>query len=254
MAPSTPGTSSAPKESSVLFSLSELMDLESERIAVQESARLEAERAAQSARDLEEHRLRCAEEERLRLAEDERRRADFERREEAARLLAIAHAEVERVRHDAENELRLRVLAQSQEHEQKLLRIREDRAKKQLRRLVIASLFVAATAAVGGYLWVDAAKRSAQVRLAQMELEVLERRRNFDRQIQDLTEKMNRLGALDASKRERMKREVEALMRQKAQSQPPPKPHEQKNGPRKALPTPPPPPPRCPEGDPMCPL
>ena len=89
------------KESSVLFSLKELMNLEENRIKEEEAekdrrARHEAETRAsaeRAARDAEERRLR---------EEEERRRSEEQRqREEAARLEAIRHGEIEKARAEA---------------------------------------------------------------------------------------------------------------------------------------------------------
>jgi colicin import membrane protein len=232
------------------------MDLESERILEEEAARRRGAQAAERTRELEDRRRREEEEQRSLLEENARRRADFERREEAARLAAIAQAEIEKAHHLAENELRVRILAQSQEHEQALTRLHADRAKVKLRRLVVASLLAAAGALVFGYLWVDAAKRDAHAKLARMEVEAVERRRAFDEQIQHMTEKVNQLGANDALKRQQMQREIEVLTQQKALdvSSPVPRRPDRKNdsGPvRQVLPSSEP---RCQEGDPMCPL
>ena len=255
MAPPPLGSGSATNsESSVLFSLSELMDLESERLADEESARQAEVRAQERARHQEERRLRDAEAARLLRAEEERRQADLERREEAARFGAIAQAELERVRLTSQNELRLRLLAESQKDEQNLAFERESRAKKRLRQIVAVSILLTTGAVLGGYLWANAAKREAQAQLAQMEFEVAERRRSFDEQIGRMTEQMNRLDALDASRREQMQREIDALRRQKDRSTKGTKTHETPRGPRQSPPTPPTEQPRCQEGDPMCPL
>lgn len=248
-------SNAARSESSVLFSLSELMDLESERLLEEESARREQARAQARARELEERKLREVEEERLRLADEARRRADLRRREEEARFAAIALAELEKARHQAESEARLHLLAQSQEHEQKLLCLREDRAKRRLRRLVVASLVVSVAVGVGGYAWVSAAKRETEAKVAQMQLEATERRRILEERIEGLTRKMNQLGAAESNRRQQMQREIDVLRKQQDVPSLQTAPSRGDRTTRPRLPQPPAAiPSGCQEGDPMCPL
>lgn len=137
------------KESSVLFSLKELMNLEEDRIRTEEDAK--AHRAAQeeSARVAAERAAHEAQEARLR-SEEERRRLEEQRsREEAARLEAIRQGEVERARHEAEAQARQTAMAAQQQHEQKLAAIKGDEQKKKLRNLLIG-LGVGAVVLVGG--------------------------------------------------------------------------------------------------------
>src|SRR5277367_2853584 len=95
------------KESSVLFSLKELMNLEEDRIKQEEQEKRRQDEAATHARMEAERRVREEEESRIR-AEEERRHADEQRtREDAARLEAIHTAEIERTRLEAENSARL---------------------------------------------------------------------------------------------------------------------------------------------------
>jgi len=86
------------KESSVLFSLKELMDLEQERIAREEADRARKAEELRLKREAEERAKRELEEQRAR-EEEERRRAEAQRqREEEARLEAIKQAEIERAK------------------------------------------------------------------------------------------------------------------------------------------------------------
>ena len=95
------------KESSVLFSLKELMNLEEDRIKTEEADRAAQAAAAERARQDAERQAREAEQARIR-AEEERRRAEEQRsREEAARLEAIRVAEIEKARVEAEQRARL---------------------------------------------------------------------------------------------------------------------------------------------------
>ena len=135
------------KESSVLFSLKELMNLEEDRIRQEDNDKKKKEQAELQARADAEVRAREAEENRLR-AEEERRRQDEQRtREGAARVEGIRHAEVEKARTDAENEARLRAMQQQQEHERQLAALSQDKKKKQLTYVVVG---IAALLVVGG--------------------------------------------------------------------------------------------------------
>lgn len=112
------------KESSVLFSLKGLMNLEEDRIRQEEDEKRKAVQLAADAKLAAERRTREAEEARL-LAQEERRR------EEAARLEAIRHAEVERARLDAENAARMDAMRQQQEHERHIATIKAKGKSKQ---------------------------------------------------------------------------------------------------------------------------
>jgi colicin import membrane protein len=130
------------KESSVLFSLNQLMSLEQQRL------REENEAAARKARIERETRLalelRAREEEAARLhAERERRRSEEAReREEAARLEAIRQAAVETARIEAEQRARLEAMETQQRHERELARMAQDAQKRRLQRFVTLSSVV----------------------------------------------------------------------------------------------------------------
>ena len=118
------------KESSVLFSLKELMNLEEDRIRQEEDDRQRKADAEMQARLDAERRTREAEEARLR-DEEGRKRADEQRtREEQARLEAMRQAEVERARVEAENAARMQAMQAQQEHERQLTHIKESQGKK----------------------------------------------------------------------------------------------------------------------------
>src|SRR5688572_30619093 len=114
------------KESSVLFSLKELMNLEEDRIRSEEADKAAAAAAAEKARVEAERAARMAEEQRIQ-AEQERRRLDDQRsREEAARLEAIRVGELEKARVEAEQRARLEAMAAQQHHERSLAAIHGD--------------------------------------------------------------------------------------------------------------------------------
>ncbi len=135
------------KESSVLFSLKELMSLEEDRIQQEENARKQAENAAEQSRASEERRQREAEESRMQAAEEKRRVDEQRSREEQARIEGIRHAEVEKARVDAENRARMEQITRQQQHEKELVALTQDKSKKNLK--VLVGLAIAAVIAVG---------------------------------------------------------------------------------------------------------
>lgn len=143
------------KESSVLFSLKELMSLEEDRIRNEEAEKVAAAQAAENARLEAERAAREAEEARIR-AEQERRRTEEQRaREEAARLEAIRQAEIEKARLDAEQRARMAAMEAQQQHERNLAQLKHDKSKKTLRNaLIIGGAVVVLGGSTGGYfIW-----------------------------------------------------------------------------------------------------
>lgn len=124
------------KESSVLFSLKELMGLEEDRIREEEAQKEAAARAAHEAKLAAERAAREAEEARMRAEEEERQRDDQRRKEEAARLEAIRVAEIERARAEAEHQARLASVTAQQQHEATMAALSQDRHKKRLQIMV----------------------------------------------------------------------------------------------------------------------
>jgi colicin import membrane protein len=160
------------KESSVLFSLKELMNLEEDRIKQEETARQRQAEAATQARLEAERRAREEEEARIN-AEEQRRRSEEQRaREDAARLEAIRHAEIEKARLDAENAARTEQLKHQQEHERQIKALSQDKHKKRLTLIVTLSLVGLAVALVGGGLFIksQADERAAETMKHQQEM------------------------------------------------------------------------------------
>ena len=140
------------KESSVLFSLKELMSLEEDRIRQEEMDKRRAEEAAVQARLEQERRAREAEEARMRQVEDERRGNEQRQREEAARLEAIRHAEIEKARLEAENAARMEQLRRQQEHDIHLATLTQDKSKKKLLYIAVGSgVFLLLSIIIGGF-------------------------------------------------------------------------------------------------------
>src|SRR5690606_11167598 len=99
------------KESSVLFSLKELMNLEQERIAKETAQQQRQAREARERREAEELALREAAERKAREAEEARRAEEQRRREDTARLEAIKHAEIERAKAETEHRAQMEAIA-----------------------------------------------------------------------------------------------------------------------------------------------
>ena len=138
------------KDSSVLFSLQELMTLEKDRVRAEEDLERRAEEAILRQRRADEARRVADEEARLRDAEERRRRDEQRAREENARLDAIRQAEVERARLEAESAGRLEQLKRLQEHEKELATLHQDKSKKRLSVLAFSAVALLLVAVVSG--------------------------------------------------------------------------------------------------------
>ncbi len=185
------------KESSVLFSLKELMSLEEDRIRGEEADKAAKVHAEEEARRAAERAARDAEEARIR-AEEERRRAEEQRaREEAARLEAIRQAEVEKARLEAEGQSRIAAMAAQQQHERQLAAINTDKKNTRFRNILIGT--VAAVLAIGTTAGVlihnknqaterEIAAKNKEIAEAKAEVEKLEaQRRELEKKEKDLT-------------------------------------------------------------------
>lgn len=142
----------ADKESSVLFSLQELLNLEKSRVLEEErdkQRRLEAEARA---RIEAEQRAREAEESRLRDEETRRREVELRRRLEDAQIEAAKEAEIERRRLAQRHELEMAALARQREHEKELEVIAAARPKG-VPRAVLVAVAVAMVAAAGAIVF-----------------------------------------------------------------------------------------------------
>lgn len=138
------------KESSVLFSLKELMNLEEDRIKQEETERQRQEQAVVNARLEAERKAREEEEARMAAAEEQRRQGEQRSREEQARLEAIRHAEIEKARLDAENAARLEQLRAHQAHEQNITALKQDKGKKNLLFIAIGAGILLVVVMIGG--------------------------------------------------------------------------------------------------------
>ncbi len=135
-------------DSSVLFSLKELMSLEVDRVRQEDLARQRAEEDVLRARAEHDDQLREHEATRMRAAEAQRRAHEERARAEVARLDAIRQAEIERARIEADNAARMEGVERQHEHERKLAALHENSGKKKL-AVVLACLAVALVGGVG---------------------------------------------------------------------------------------------------------
>jgi colicin import membrane protein len=176
------------KESSVLFSLKELMNLEEDRIRQEESARKAKQEAELQARLDAERRQREEEEARLQ-GETNRRRAEEQRvREEQARVEAIRHAEVEKARLDAENAARIEAMRHQQEHERHLQSIKQDKHKRNLLIAAVGVSLLLVFGAVGAVVVIKGQNEKAAAIAADSARQLAEQQAKVDalnKQIED---------------------------------------------------------------------
>jgi len=182
------------KESSVLFSLQELMKLEQDRIKQEEDDKKRRQDNEVRAREDAERKAREEEQARLHAEEERRRLEEQRKREEAARLEALRQAEIERARVAAEEQARLDAMKAAQAHELEVAKLKQDKHKKNLTigiGLVLAVLLIGG--GTGGFIWYRSAKaqeelqaetqrqlaeRDAQMKKLQSQLETQERKVN----------------------------------------------------------------------------
>ncbi|MBI4703712.1 MAG: hypothetical protein HY744_21590, partial [Deltaproteobacteria bacterium] len=206
------------QDSSVLFSLKELMNIEEDRIRSEDDERHRTAAAAEQARIEAERRAREEEEARIR-AEQERRRTEEQRaREEAARLDAMRQAEIERARTEAEQQARIQAMAAQQAHERELAMIKSDKTRRRMRlALVAGSLIVVLGIGLGGwkaYTWHqetqmrEAATRDALERAKKQAEEARRQQEESERKIAELMKNLD--SAKDESERARIREALAA--------------------------------------------
>jgi len=177
------------KESSVLFSLKELMNLEEDRIRQEEDQKRRAEEEAARVRAEAERRVREEEEARIRAAEEKRRGEEQRSREEAARLEAIRHAEVEKARLDAENAARIEQMRHQQEHERQLAMVTQDKSKKRLVLIAVGAGLLFVGAAVTGVVTYSNAQKKQQELQAQL-TDLTSKQEENQRKMNELNDKL----------------------------------------------------------------
>jgi colicin import membrane protein len=175
-------------ESSVEFSLNQLMEIEADRARKEEAARQAAADAEARADAEAELRAREAEEARIAAEEQKRREEESRKREEDARLAAMHSAEVEKARLDAENAARLEQMKASQHHEREKLAISQDEEKKKLRKLTgQISIALVAVALIGGGVAfkLHSDKKANEIRYAEELRQAQEQIASFQRKLAD---------------------------------------------------------------------
>jgi colicin import membrane protein len=185
------------KESSVLFSLKELMTLEDQRIADEAARRRRSEEARASEAALLVHRQHDDDDARRR-NEDARARAEAHReREEVARLEAIHHAEVLRARHAAEGAARIEELRVRQDHELQLAVIGRDKRAQRLARVAWAASALLLSVVVSGGVHGIREVNATTTRLARERQAVIEGKGANDRLEATLRAKEEQLTMLE---------------------------------------------------------
>jgi len=202
------------KESSVLFSLKELMNLEEDRIRQEEDQKRRTEEEAARVRADAERRVREEEEARLRAVEEKRRTEEQRTREESARVEAIRHAEVEKARLDAENQARLQQMSRQQEHERQLAVVNQDKSKKTL-VLISSSIGVLLIAGIvgGAVLYSNAQKHERELQAQLQDLQSKQEENN--RKMSELTDKLSH--ATTPEERAALEADLEAAKRKQAE-------------------------------------
>jgi colicin import membrane protein len=202
------------KESSVLFSLKELMNLEEDRIKQEEADKDRRARHEAESKAAAERAARDAEERRIRDEEESRRIEEQRRKEEATRLDAIRHGEIEKAKAEAEHKSRMEALTQQQAHEQQLAALNSDKGKKRLKMIVGVAVSVLLIAVVGGGVaFKNAAEQrekeraADQARIATAEAESKRLKNTFD-EAQKREEELRH--SLDSAKDEATRAKLEA--------------------------------------------
>jgi hypothetical protein len=181
------------QESSVLVSLSHLMNLEQQRIREEDDARQAALEALQRARLDEERAARVEQEERIRAEESRRRAEEAARREESARHEAIRLAGVEKARVEGEQRARIAILEQAQRHERDLAALGQDAQKRRLlRTLLVGGALSLALLGGGAGLYFGKMAPEAELRrseqlaqIARTEADLSIARDGYDRAVRD---------------------------------------------------------------------
>jgi colicin import membrane protein len=212
------------KESSVLFSLKELMNLEEDRIKQEDDDKRRRVEAEVQAKADAERRARENEAARLQAEEDRRRDEEQRKKEEATRLDAIRHGEIEKARVEAEQRARMEAMTKQQEHERHLTSLQHDEHKKKLQRMVTFSVGGALILLVGflgvyfGKIKPEADARDAAARAAIMQQ--AEESKRLQRQLEEQTAKVNDLVAqLSSAQDDKTRAELKAKLAEAQKAQ-----------------------------------
>jgi colicin import membrane protein len=243
------------KESSVLFSLKELMNLEEDRIKQEETVRQRQEQAEVQAKLDADRRAREEEQARLQADEDRRRSEEQRTREEAARVAAIHQAEIEKARLAAESASRIEQLRHVQEHEIQIKALSQDKHKKRLTLIAGSAGALLLIALVGGGLFFKSQSDQQAVEKARNSAELAEQQAKIDKLMQDLKDEQDRMSqaelavnnAKDDAARADAQRKLAEAKNQAAATKQQITNVQQHSGPAPAKK-----PCNCPPGDPLC--
>ena len=136
----TEGT--VPRQSSVLFSLKELMHIEERRVEEEPRARAARSEAFERARRDASARALAEEAERLRLEREEQKAELILRAREETHRHAMRLAEIERARVEAVENARAETTKLELAHERQLVALRNDLDKRRLRCNIVATITV----------------------------------------------------------------------------------------------------------------
>lgn len=151
------GAMAEQKESSVLFSLKELMNLEENRIKEEEDAKKRAAEAEIQAKAEAERRAREEEEARLRAEEERRRQDEMRRKMEEAQIEAAKHAEIEKRKLEEQHRLQMEAMAKQQAHE-KEIHVIQSQKRKGVHPGILAGIGVALLSALFAVIFFVAIK------------------------------------------------------------------------------------------------
>lgn len=159
------GAMAEQKESSVLFSLKELMSLEENRIREEEDAKQKAAAAEIQAKADAERRAREEEEARLRAEEERRRQEDMRRKMEEAQVEAAKAAEIEKRKLEEQHRLQMEAMARQQAHE-KEIHVIQSQKRKGLHPGVMAGIGVALLGLIVAIVFFVAIKPASEAKEA----------------------------------------------------------------------------------------
>ena len=151
------------KESSVLFSLKELMNIEENRIKEEEDAKKKRAEQEVQAKVEAERRAREDEESRLRAEEERRRSDDLRRKMEEAQVEAAKHSEIEKRRLEDQHRLQMEALAKQQAHE-KEIHVIQSQKRKGIPPAIIALIAAVLLGAIGAVVFFVAIKPASEAK------------------------------------------------------------------------------------------
>ena len=169
------------KESSVLFNLKELMNLEEDRIQSEEEAQQQAQEEARARAEAEERRKRAEEEARIQAEADARAAEERAVREEAERKQRANEEAALRVRLEAEAKARAEEHQRLLEHEQQLAKHKASAKKGVHPGIILGLVGVLLVGALGSYFGVVKPGMERRAAEAQAARQLAEQYRASDR-------------------------------------------------------------------------